>query len=536
MEQISSAWSGMSVQRRIFVGAATLAMLLAIFGITRMATRPSMELLYAGLENSAAGEVVEALEARGVPYEIRGNSIFVDRMQRDQLRMTMASEGLPSNPTQGYELLDQMTGFGTTSQMFDAAYWRAKEGELARTIVSSPAIQSARVHIASAGTRPFQRDAAPTASVTVTPASGGIAASHARALRYLVASAVPGLSPESVSVIDANGGVILSTEDDGTADSRAGDLAAELKRNVERLLEARVGYGKAVVEVNVETVTESEQITERLIDPDSRIAISQETVSSSSNDTDTDAGVTVASNLPDGDAAEDGQGSSQSQSNETRETINYDVSETQREVLRGPGAVRRITTAVLVDGLRTPTADGPGEWAPRPEAEMAAIRDLVAATVGLDEARGDTLSLQTMEFQPFPTEGSLPGLETAGFMNIDAMRLAQMGILAAVAVVLALFVVRPVLINRAAPALPPPDPSQRPDGAQALTGEIDPDDAPSFEMGMPGRQLTVMNESAGGEPAGEERPGDRLRRMIDERQEESLKILQSWMEDDGERA
>lgn len=140
-----------------------------------------------GLENGAAGEVVAALEQRGVAHEVRGTSIFVDSTQRDALRMTLAGEGLPTSSSRGYEILDGLSGFGTTSQMFDAAYWRAKEGELARTIVAHPAISSARVHLASTGSNPFQRDIRQSASVSITAQSGGITPKHARALRFLVA-------------------------------------------------------------------------------------------------------------------------------------------------------------------------------------------------------------------------------------------------------------------------------------------------------------------------------------------------------------
>ena len=161
--------------------------------MSRMATAPTMTLLYSGLDSSAAGEVVQALEAKSVAYEIRGGSIFVSAAQRDELRMTLASDGLPANSSNGYELLDSLTGFGTTSQMFDAAYWRAKEGELARTIVSSPQIQSARVHIANPSSQPFKRQIAATASVTVTANGGTVATAQANGLRYLVASAVAGL-------------------------------------------------------------------------------------------------------------------------------------------------------------------------------------------------------------------------------------------------------------------------------------------------------------------------------------------------------
>ncbi len=511
----------MTPQRRIVIALAAIAFLVVVIGIARMATRPGMALLYSGLENGAAGEVVAALEGRGVTYEIRGASIFVDSAARDELRLTLASEGLPSNPTAGYELLDQLTGFGTTSQMFDAAYWRAKEGELARTIVAGAAVQSARVHIATPGSKPFQRDTATTASVTVTPSGGGLSMAQARGLRYLVASAVSGLAPENVSIIDSSGGMILGGEDAGPVPGGA-DRASELRRNVERLLEARVGYGNAVVEVNVETITDREQITERIVDPESRVAISEDTTetATTASDVGTGAGVTVASNLPDGDAA-GGEDRSQSENTETRARVNYEISETQREILRTPGGIARISTAVLVDGIRSVAEDGSVTWAARPEDEMAALRELVASAVGFSEARGDGLTLKTMEFEPIPTQGTgeLSGLGLPG--NLDLMRLAQMAILGLVALLLGLFVVRPVLAGRQGqPALAGPA-----GGGTALTGTIETGD-------LSDRAMQVVNDDEGRERD----PVARLRQLIGERQEESLEVLKSWMEDDGEKA
>ncbi|WP_235855983.1 flagellar basal-body MS-ring/collar protein FliF [Mesobaculum littorinae] len=536
-------WSRLSPRRKLIAILATVAMFAAILGVSRLATSTSMTLLYAGLENDAAGEVVSALEARGVPYEVRGSSIFVDSTSRDQLRMTLASEGLPANSTQGYELLDSLSGFGTTSQMFDAAYWRAKEGELARTITASPAIQAARVHIASQGGRPFQRELAPTASVTITTAAGGIGAAHARALRYMVASAVAGLAPETVSVIDAKGGAILAAEDDGTAPGMAEDRAELLKRNVERLLEARVGYGNAVVEVNVDTATEREQIVERRIDPESRVAISSETEESANTSRDSGgAPVTVASNLPDGDAA-GGDRDSQSENSETRERVNYEVSEIQREVLRTPGAVRRISVAVLVDGLRNVTDAGETIWTPRPEEEIAALRELVASAVGYDAERGDSLTIKSMEFEPLPGDGTdAAGLLPAG-APIDTMRLAQLGIMGLTALLLGLFVIRPILTASGLKAIPAEgDPAALPgaspaaeDNSGGLTGEI-------AEGELPGGLQIVsafddMDDDDFGLPAPPAAdPVERLRNLIEERQTESLEILKSWMQDDGEKA
>jgi flagellar M-ring protein FliF len=263
MQNLISLWSSLNLRRRIIIVGATVAMFLAVFGLSRMAATPGMALLYAGLDSGAAGEVVRALDQRGVVYEVVGDTIRVDATQRDSLRMVLAAEGLPATGAAGYELLDGLTGFGTTSQMFDAAYWRAKEGELARTIVAAPAIRTARVHIAQVQSQPFQRDRAPTASVTVTSASGTLSETQANAVRHLVAAAVSGMQPNDVSVIDSVAGLISSGDGVANPSFGADARAEELKRNIERLLVARVGPGKAVVEVSVEAETDREHITER---------------------------------------------------------------------------------------------------------------------------------------------------------------------------------------------------------------------------------------------------------------------------------
>lgn len=267
MQNVIAIWTSLDLRRRIVVVGATLAMFAAVLGLSRMAGQVEMGLLYAGLESAAAGEVVAALDQRGVAYEIRGDSIFVDVAQRDALRMSLASEGLPAAGGGGYELLDSLSGFGTTSQMFDAAYWRAKEGEIARTLLAMPEVKAARVHIASAPTRAFQPEAKPTASVTLTTVSGSLTETQARAIRHLVASAVAGMTPDAVQIIDTVAGLIGGEDAQAFDSGDAADRAAAIKGNVERLLVARVGAGKAVVEVAVDLVSEREAITERKFDP-----------------------------------------------------------------------------------------------------------------------------------------------------------------------------------------------------------------------------------------------------------------------------
>ncbi len=520
MDNLLSVWSKLDARRKFIVMAATVAVFAAVIGLSRGAGSPTMSLLYSGLESQAAGDVIAALDQRGIVYEVRGSAIFVPATLRDQLRMTLASDGLPANSGQGYELLDGLSGFGTTSQMFDAAYWRAKEGELARTILSSPHIRTARVHISTLANRPFQRGERTTAAVTVTTNGGQLSAPHAKALRYLVASAVSGLSPEDVAVIDGEGGLIIGAEE-GDMSASGQTRAEELRSRAERLLEARVGYGNVVVELSLDTVTESETIVERRLDPEGRIAISTEVEERSSNAQGSASGdVTVASNLPGGDAA-GGAGSSTNETSETRALTNYEVSEIQREVVRAPGAVRRMTVAVLVNDVVTVDAAGTATTAPRTEVELASMRDLVASAVGLDETRGDVITIRSMGFESIAPLGS-EAVEAAG-VPLDMMSLAQLGIMALVALVLGLFVVRPILMSSRPPQAEPlglPGPA-----TNALPGRALP--MAALSLGSP--------EAAMSQDGGEEDPVTRLRRMIEDRQDETIQILQSWIEDPEEK-
>lgn len=536
MQNLLAIWTSLDLRRRAIIIGATVAMFAAVLALSRMAGQPEMGLLYAGLEPSSAGEVIAALDQRGVAYEIQGDSILVDVTQRDSLRMALASEGLPAAGGGGYELLDTLSGFGTTSQMFDAAYWRAKEGEIARTLLAMPQVKAARVHIASAPTRAFQTDTKPTASVTLTTVSGSLDEAQARAIRHLVASAVAGMAPDAVQIIDTVAGLIGGQEESEGFDSgKAADRAAAIKANVERLLAARVGAGKAIVEVSIDLNSDREAITERKFDPQGRVAISSDTEERSGSSTEPGGQVTVASNLPQGNASAGGQG--QSQNSETRERVNYEVSETSREILRSPGAVRRMTVAVMVDGVVTTAADGTRNWTAHPDTELAILRELVASAVGLDEARGDVLTLKSLEFQELPvpegTEATASLLPPIG--QIDVMTIIQTAVLAAVALVLGLFVIRPVLTSANRAALPGPDaplalPSMMSDNL-ALDGEVQ--DGFGFG-GFPEVGGNMSGDDMG--VAVEEDPASRLRRLIEERQTETIEILRGWMEHEEERA
>ena len=503
MENLASIWMSLDLRRKLAVVGATIGVFVAVLFLARGASQPEMALLYAGLDPSAAGEVVASLDQQGVPYEVRGPAVYVPAAQRDTLRMTLAAEGLPQNGGQGYEILDSLSGFGTTAQMFDAAYLRAKEGELARTILASPGIRSARVHISVPVARPFARDGGTTAAVTVTTAAP-LAPPQVEALRFLVASAVSGLLPEDVAVIDSERGLIPQ---DGLLLPDGSDRAANLQARAERLLSARVGPGNAVVEVTVDTITESESILERRIDPEGRVAISTEVEETTARSNDSaEGGVTVASNLPDGDAAQNG-GSSSTEESTNRALTNYEVSETSREIIRAPGDIRRLTVAVLVNDQSVTDDQGQVTVQPRSTEELDALRELVASAVGFNEERGDVITIRSMSFEPLPetgTEASAAGLP------FDVMSLIRLAVLAVVALVLGLFVVRPILAqSRAVPPPASPPALAPPPETDALTA--------------PGGSVTA----AGVEVID---PVTRIRKLIDERKDESARLLQSWIE------
>ena len=240
-----------------------------------------------------------------------------------------------------------------------------------------------------------------------------------------------------------------------------------------------------------------------------------------------------------------GGDSSTSQTDETRERVNYEVSQTEREITQGPGAVKRLTVAVLVNGTLTTAADGTEQFQPRSDEELAALRELVASAVGFDEARGDIITIKTMQFQAVTPQGTAVD---AGFLDkvaIDVMSMIQAAVLAIVALILGLFVVRPLLSRSTetpiAQLAPPPVVETSADGDStemtALTGEIEDGDA------IPRQMTLVQNQghadTASGLPTlsdSSEDPVERLRALIGERQEETVEILRSWLEGEEESA
>ncbi|MBY0421808.1 MAG: flagellar M-ring protein FliF, partial [Parvularculaceae bacterium] len=457
MQGLINVWRVLSPAKRFMLVGAVAATIALFTILARTASTPSMTLLFAGLDTQSAGDVVAALDRLNVVYKVDGAAIYVPSNERDKARMALAAEGLPARGQAGYELLDNLSGFSTTSDMFDATYWRAKEGELARTIISTPGVKAARVHIGVQQQGAFSRNnSAPTAAVTVTMGPARLDGPQASAIRYLVASAVPGLKPEHVAVIDSDRGVILSPGDpnsDEAMEASGADREKSMQSAIVNLLEARVGPGNARVQVMLDLDMDKQVVSEKLVSPDGRALASKETTEITDNAQGAQgSNVTVASNLPEGDAGAPGQRQSSSRT-ETTETVTYNVSETTRQTEKRPGSIRKLSVAVLVNQVAAPPTEEGGQPVLRSAEEIQKLRTLVANAVGFDEKRGDTLTIEALPFQSASDQGTLakanPVME---FVQANAMQGVQFLVLTIVTLALALFVVRPLLSAKAEPA------------------------------------------------------------------------------------
>lgn len=530
MQELQNFWAARSSRQQFAILGGFAASFLLVIVFVALAGRVPMALLYSGLDDTQAGPVVAQLEQSGVAHEIRGGSIWVDASQRDRVRMDLAAQNLPQRGGAGYEILDEMSGFSTTSQMFDAAYWRAKEGELARTILSIPSVRSARVHLTAPQSRGYRDSQPGAASVTVVTDGTALTQAQANAMRFLISSAVPRVTPNSVAVIDSARGIVQQPDGQNVSDREA-----RMKENVERILAPHVGAGNAIVELSVDLVTQSEQLVERSFDPTQRAKISEEVEELSDESSMAgNAAVTAASNLP--EQGQQGGEQQQSQRAETRQRTNYEVSSVTRQIDRRPGAIRRLSVAVLVNGTAVEAADGTTVVQPRSDQELEAIRDLVAAAVGYDEARGDEITVKSMPFVATVPAGTeiAQGDEFMDRLALNSLaRMAIIGLFATIALALAMRGLRgarqgATLDN----SRPPADKSASAAGVPALA-ELPPAE-PMGALDIPMLSMAAADfdfDNPGGSSQSDD-PVARLKHLMKERQDETVRLLNSWIGDD----
>lgn len=520
-------------------------------------------LLYSGLDLEEAAEIAGRLDTANISYSLEGggSAIFVNRARVDQARMMLSEQGLPTRGSVGWEIFDKSDSFGATTFVQNINKIRALEGELSRTIASLDLVTAARVHLVLPERTLFQREGEkPKATVVLGLTGSSMNGEKVRAIRNLVASAVPGLAVSAITIVDDEGRMLAAGTDGEEGGGLAGAMGDERKialeeqqrRKVLEIVENIAGIGAARVQVSLDVDFNRITQSQETFDPDGRVIRSSSTIenTSSSSDSDGQEGVTVANNVPGGEqAAPEAEATSQSSQSSTEETVNYEISRSTRtEIIEG-GRIQRMTVAVAVDDKRVPGADGePASFEPRAPEEIDRILTLVKSAVGFDESRGDVITVENISFAR--PEASLDGAEPPGpfdFDKFDIVRGVEIGALLITALMLVFFVLRPLikgLITRSDDdqdlSLPSPSASKRalPSGGA---------NQPPTAVGVPDPDLSgVSSESSGpSEPgidvariSGQVKASSikKMSEVVNQHPDESLSIIRTWLAEPNREA
>lgn len=439
------------------VAAGVAAVLVAV--MLRIGQAPDA-LLYSNLDLREASEVTTALDSAGIKYSSRGDgsTIFVSRDEVGEARMLVAGKGLVTAGSVGYEIFDNQSVLGQTEFQQNINEKRALEGELARTILSMRGINSARVMIALPRRELFQSNAAqPTASVVVGVTGGQLSTAQVQAIRNVIASSVPNLKPEKVTLTDTSNRTLAAGSEGGSFSAASAQEArdsteAQLQARIMDIVEGVVGVGGARVQVTADIDHSRSTTQEQRYDPDGQVVRSTSTNGSESADTTgvNDGGATAANNIPGGEAP--GVGAVGSRSTDTTETTNYEISNTTTTTIREAGEIKRLAVSVAVDGKWTPGANGAEpSWAARTPEEIEQIKALVAAAVGIDTERGDRIEVLNVRFNRdlAVVGGAEAGSSLFDFTKNDVMRGVELLVLLITGLLLIFFVLRPLLKSAA---------------------------------------------------------------------------------------
>ena len=388
------------------IGARRLALMggvavLLLGGLAYLSMRggsAEMGYLYTDLDPSAAQSIVERLRTDNVPFQLSadGTAVMAPQDKLPELRMSLASESLGGRI--GYAVLDQEEAFGVSSSRARLNETRAIEGELAQSIQSLENVLRARVHIVMPERAVFSSEPRRATAAVTVKTRGRLPGESVQAIRHLVASSVPELAPESVSIVDHTGALLARAGEAGAAggadaDERQQAIESRLRQQIEAMLEPIVGAGK--VRAEVAAVIDRDQLREEssLVDPDRQAIARQTTVESNDQSSESEAaaeGATVAEQLPEAEATPAGAGSDSRRSarNETSEEIAYENSRTNTLRVRNPGTLNRLTVAVMVDGGQQGI----------PQQQLQRLQRLVENAVGFSAERGDSVVVESMPF------------------------------------------------------------------------------------------------------------------------------------------
>ncbi|MEM9174120.1 MAG: flagellar basal-body MS-ring/collar protein FliF [Myxococcota bacterium] len=437
LQNFQKQFSALSPARQATLAITAVGSLAFFAWVASGARQAEYRVLYRGLEDAEVAQVIDGLTAERIDHQLGegGTAILVPGTRVHEARMRIASRGLPSGSSPGFEIFDQGK-FGVTDFVQKVNYHRALQGELARTIEQVEGVEKARVQLAIPERRTLLRkdDRRPTASIVTRLRAGwDLDASQVRGIVHLVASSVEGLDVSQVTLVDNHGRLLAPQADMDFAGRGAGPvlgaqrrLEKQLEEQIESILGRTVGLGRIVAKVSAELDWTQTEQTQELYDPDGQVARSTQIDSETSSDSVREGGVAgIAANTPDVEPAE-GPSATGSASERTSQTTNYEISKTVSRSVLPSGRIERLSIAVLVDGkpvtAAPPVAGGEGEaeesvaFQPWTAEELVEFEELAKRAVGFDVQRGDEISVINSPFIEIDTEGA-----PAGFLTPDVM-------------------------------------------------------------------------------------------------------------------
>ena len=411
MDQLKKLYTNLTVMQRITVLTAALAVGAGLFGFVQWKRESDFRPLYTTLASEDAGAVVQKLKEGGVEYRLseNGSTVLVPSAKVAEMRLDMAAAGLPKSGRIGFELFDK-ANFGATEFVEHINYRRALEGELERTVMSLAEVEQARVHVTFPKESVYLEARQPAkASVVVRLRPGAqLVPQNVIAIEHLVASAVEGLMPNSVSVLDVQGRLLTRSRAAASPDgAESSDRILEIRQNIERDLVAKInstlepllGAERFRAGASVECDFTSGEQSEEIFDPNRSVMVSSQK-SEDSSTTGGAAGVPgTASNLP---RSAPRPATALAGTSRRTESVAYQSSRTVRHTKLPQGGVKKMSLAVLVD--QAVRWEGQGSKMhrvleqPSPE-KLKSIRDLVAAATGFSVERGDQLIVESLPFE-----------------------------------------------------------------------------------------------------------------------------------------
>jgi flagellar M-ring protein FliF len=392
-ERVAQFVRGLPAAHRVVIVAAVLGALLAGYAFFSWVTSPAYTLLYANLDDVQLQQVVEGLEAQGVPYSIEGGGsrVLVPQDQLYVTRANLAAEGVEGGPVEpaGYELLDQ-EGVGVSNFRQRVDYQRALEGELSNTLTAMDAINAATVRLVIPEDELFEEEQQPVTASVLLDAARELDPSEVETVAFMVSSSVEGLDAADITVADTDGTVLQAPGDAGGS-AVTGRVMRQTREFEQALatdvrdLVAAAGGGEPSVVIRASMNYDEAESTRETYDPDTQVSLREDTEAETFQGEGATPGGTVG--VDGGPQADDASNSDYERDRATRE---FGVSKETVVTRNSPGTVEKLSVAIVMDdgALTGGTPPAIGE-----------VEQLVTAALGLDEARGDTVAVSAV---PFP--------------------------------------------------------------------------------------------------------------------------------------